>query len=435
MKKYRALVPIVMIVLMVTSWYVLARDKQTVQTKYTNYLSAARKYAEDGITKYAIREYLLALEIKSTPEIYMEIAEYYLSQEDADAYFEWCEKFLEDYPKQKEPYEYLLKFYLGEEDYKSCYDMIEAAGKRKIISEEIQKISEDLKYVYKITHNSYDDVRIYSNHYCAVANGGSWGFVDCFGNQIIDCQYLSVGALTSSNVISVVTPKKEVYFVDEVGDKVMVSKEKYSSFGLLSDGMIAAKKPDKKYNYVNSDFEVLFGDFDYASTMNGGIAVVKQGASWKVIGQDGKTVDDESYVDIILDENQVAFRNERLFAATEDGKYMMLNGAGEQIGTLIFEDAKVFAGSGPAAVKIDGKWCFVNSDGERISDKTYDDARSFSNSLAAVCIDGKWGFIDVDENIAIEPKFSGAKDFTEKGSCFVQTGEKWQLIKIYRLNR
>ena len=32
-------------------------------------------------------------------------------------------------------------------------------------------------------------------------------------------------------------------------------------------------------------------------------------------------------------------------------------------------------------------------------------------------------------------QFFGAKDFSEKGSCFIQTGDKWQLLKLYRLNR
>ena len=30
---------------------------------------------------------------------------------------------------------------------------------------------------------------------------------------------------------------------------------------------------------------------------------------------------------------------------------------------------------------------------------------------------------------------TGAKDFNEKGSCFVKVGDKWQLLKLYRLNR
>ena len=30
------------------------------------------------------------------------------------------------------------------------------------------------------------------------------------------------------------------------------------------------------------------------------------------------------------------------------------------------------------------------------------------------------GFVDENENIVIEPQFFDAKDFTEKGSCFVK---------------
>ena len=78
---------------------------------------------------------------------------------------------------------------------------------------------------------------------------------------------------------------------------------------------------------------------------------------------------------------------------------------------------------------------FIDKDAKRLSDKTYEEARSYSNGLAAVKISGKWGFVDTDENVVIEQQFFGAKDFSEKGSCFIQTGDKWQLLKLYRLNR
>lgn len=50
-------------------------------------------------------------------------------------------------------------------------------------------------------------------------------------------------------------------------------------------------------------------------------------------------------------------------------------------------------------------------------------------------IDGKWGFVDSNEELKIPAEFFGAKDFNEKGSCFVMTGDKWQLLKLYRINR
>lgn len=435
MKKYRALVPVVMIVVMVASWYLLVKDAVMVENQYNSYLTEARKYAENGITKYAIENYNLALEIKSSPDVYVEVAEYYKSQEKDAEYLAWCENFFETYPTEKVAYDCVLDAYLENKDYESCYDILETAEKRNITSDNIKKISKEIKYVYKLDFNTYENVGIYSNNYCPVASKGAWGYVDRYGNQRIACKYLDVGAYTQTNFTSVVNSDNEAYFIDKTGSKVMVAKEKYTSFGLLVNDIIAAKKTDGKYTYVNSDFEVLFGDYDYASTMNNGVAAVKSGDTWQIIDDSGKTITDKKYVDVIRDEKQIAFRNDRLFVATETGKYIMINSSGKQIGSLVFEDARLFTGDAPAAVKIDGKWCYVDSDGKKISDKTYNDARSFANGLAAVCIDGKWGFVDETEKIVIEPTFFGAKDFNEKGSCFVQTGDKWQLLKLYRLNR
>lgn len=435
MKKYRALVPVVVIVLMLVSWYLLIEDSGKVETAYNNYLSEARKFAEDGITKYAIENYNMALEIKSTPEVYVEVAEYYKSQEKNKEYLSWCENFFDTYPTLSDSYDCVLDAYLNDKDYKSCYDILETAKKRNISSDFIKQVSADIMYVYKLDFNTFEDVAVYSNNYCPVKSKEVWGFVDRYGNQRIACKYVEVGAYTQTNFASVVNADGDAYFIDKTGAKVLVSKEKYQSFGLLVDGKIAAKRRDDKYTYVDKEFNVLFGEYDYASTINNGVAAVKIGDSWQLINAEGKNITTENYFDIKLDEKQIAYRNDRLFVSTSADKYVMVDGLGKRVGTLIFEDARIFTSDAPAAVKVDGKWCFVNSDGKLISDKKYDDARSFNNGLAAVCIDGKWGFIDENENVAIEPVFFGAKDFNEKGSCFVQTGDKWQLLKLYRLNR
>jgi len=435
MKNYRSLVPIVMVVLMLVSWYLLVNDAVKIERAYNNYLSEARKYAEDGITKYAIENYELALEIKDTPEVYVEVAEYYKTQEKDAEYLSWCENFFEEHPTQAEAYDCVLDAYLKNKDYEACYDILETADKRNISSKQIKKIASDIMYVYKLDFNTFEDVEIYSNNYCPVKSKGVWGFVDRYGNQRIACKYLEVGAYTQTNFVSVVNADKEAYFIDKTGSKVMVSKKKYESFGLLVDGKIAAKKADGKYTYVDQDFNVLFGEYDYASTINNNVAAVKKGDMWHLINENGKDITNEKYADVKVDEKQIAYRNNRLFVSTSANKYIMISDSGKQIGNLKFEDARIFAGEEPAAVKIDGRWCFVDSDGKRISDKEYDDARSFSNGLAAVCIDGKWGFVDLNEKIVIEPEFFDAKDFNEKGSCFVKTGDKWQLLKLYRLNR
>lgn len=435
MKNYRKIFPIVMIGLMALSWYVLVSDSVKLESQYNEYLKDARKYAEDGITKYAIENYTLALGIKDEPDIYVEVAEYYKSQEKYAEYLSWCENFFEVHQTEPKAYDVLLDAYLHDKDYESCYDVLEVATKRNISTDSIKKISEEIAYIYWMDFNTYDDVGIYSNNYSPVKAGEYWGFVDRYGNQRVSCVYSQVGGYTQSALTSVVNKDGLAYFIDKSGSKVLVSKEKYKSFGLLVDEKIAAIKADGKYTYLDNEFNVLFGDYDYASTINAGIGAVKQGETWQLINEKGKAVSDTKYLDIKLDEKQIAYRNDRAFVATAEGVYIMVNDSGKQVGSLKFEDAKVFAGEEPAAVKIDGKWCFIDADGKLISEKKYDDARSFNNGLAAVCINGKWGFVDLDEKVVIETKFYGAKDFNEKGSCFVKIGDKWQLLKLYRLNR
>lgn len=434
MKNYRALVPIALVVLMILSWYMLTSEAIKTESTYNNYLTQARKYAEDGITKYAIENYNQALEIKDEPDVYVEVANYYKSQEKKDDYLAWCEDFFESYPTEPKAYDCILDAYLTQKDYESCYDVLIIAEKRNISTDIIKKISDEIKFVFKLDFSSFDDVGVYSNNFCAVQSKGSWGFVDRYGEQRIACRYTEVGAYTKSNFASV-NIDGDAYYIDKDGSKVLVSKDKYNSFGLLVDNIIAAEKTDGKYTYVNNEFKVLFGDYDYASTMNNGIAAVKNGKHWQLINNEGKATSDAKFVDIKLDEKQIAYRNNCAFVATNSGKYIMVDSNGKKVGKLEFEDAKIFASESPAAVKIDGKWCFIDSKGSLISDKKYNDARSYVNGLAAVCIDGKWGFVDEKENIVIEPQFFNAKDFNEKGSCFVQTGDKWQLLKLYRLNR
>lgn len=435
MKKYRALVPIIMVVILAASWYMLITNAAKVETQYNEYLTVARSYAEDGITKYAIENYMLALEIKSSPEIYKEIADYYKAQGKKSDYLDWCETFLEAYPKEAVAYECLIEAYVEDSDYKACYDLIYTAQKRNIRSDYISKVFDEIKYVYKLDFSAYEEVGVYSNNYCAVNNKGYWGFVDRYGELRISTKYVSTGAYTQSAVVSVVNQDGEAYFIDKSGSKVLVSDEKYSSFGLLINNIIAAKRTDGKYTYVNKEFDVLFGEYDYASTMNNNRAAVKKDGKWSIVDEKGNPINSELYLDILLDGKEIAYRNDRMFVSKEEGKYILVNGSGKQVGSLVFEDAEPFMSEQYAAVKIDGKWRFIDKSGELVSDKAYDGARSFSNGLAAVCLDGMWGFVDEAENVVIEPRFQDASYFNEKGSCFVKTSDKWRLLKLYRLNR
>ena len=299
---------------------------------------------------------------------------------------------------------------------------------------EVKSVKNELSYTFKLDFNTYDDVGIYGNGFCAVKSKDAWGYVDSYGNQKTPITYVSAAPFTKAEMAPVVDQKGECYFIDNTGSRVLASKEKCKSFGISSDDIIKVELENGKYSYCDSELNKLFGEYDDATAFNNGIAAVKENGQWKIINNEGNAKSSTEYADVVADEKNIVFRNDRLFVGDGTG-YIMIDSSGKQIGNEKYENAHCFADSTYAAVENDGKWFFIDKNAKRLSDKTYEDARSYSNGLAAVKISGKWGFVDTDENVVIEQQFFGAKDFSEKGSCFVQTGDKWQLLKLYRLNR
>lgn len=435
MKNYRLLVPIVLALLLVVSWYRLISAKAESNEEYNAYITQAREYAEKGITKYALNYYNLALEARPSVDLYVEVAQYYKAQDKPKEFLSWAELALSNYPTDAKAYDCALEAYMLAEDYELCYDIIEMAMKRGVSSSYLTKIENQIQYYYCLDFNTYDDVGNYSNNYCAVMDEEKWGFVDRYGELRVSCRYPIVGAYTKSNFVSVVNKDGEAYFIDKSGSKVLVFDKKYVEFGLLADDMIAAKTDEGTYEYIKQDGTVLLKGFEYASTMNGGVATIVEDGKWYLINTEGKKITEQAFESVVLDEKNIVQRNGRIFVKNSDNKYIMLDSEGKQIGKETYEDAKLFSSSSYAAVKVDGQWAFIDKDGKYLSNKRYEDARSFNNGLAAVKINGKWGFVDEKEELCIDAIYDGAKDFNEKGSCFVKIGDTWKLLKIYRLNR
>lgn len=435
MKNYRKIIPLALVVLMALACYSLVSNAVKENSDYNHYLSEARKYAELDITKYAIENYNKALTINPTPDVYVEVAEYYERQENSDTEFlNWCEDFFAKYPANSRSYDCILKAYMKQKDYDSCFDVLSTAEKRNVSSDYIKSVKNELSYSFKLDFNTYDDVGIYGNGFCAVKSKDAWGYVDSYGNQKTPITYVSAAPFTKAEMAPVVDQKGECYFIDNTGSRVLASKEKYKSFGISSDDIIKVELENGKYSYCDSELNKLFGEYDDATAFNNGIAAVKENGQWKIINNEGNAKSSTEYADVVADEKNIVFRNDRLFVGDGTG-YIMIDSSEKQIGNEKYENAHCFADSTYAAVENDGKWFFIDKNAKRLSDKTYEDARSYSNGLAAVKISGKWGFVDTDENVVIEQQFFGAKDFSEKGSCFIQTGDKWQLLKLYRLNR
>ncbi len=432
-RKY--LYPLLIVVLMVLSWYMLLSDTAKSGAEFDAYLQEARHYAEIGVTKYARDNYDKALELKDDPDIYVEVAEYYREHESGRAYLQWCRSFFEHFPEDPRAYDCLLRAYHTAEDYSSCFDVLETAGRRGVSSAYMEGVAAELAYAFELDYNTFSAVSVFGGGCCAVEADGKWGFVNQFGDNVVSCKYQAAGTYSTAGVAPVVSEQNGPFFIDGSGARIMATNEPYRSFGMFIDERIPAEDETGRYHYLDHFFEPVFGDYLFAGAFNGGLAAAQAADGWHVVRPDGSEPFGAVYKDVVLDEKGIAFRNGRAFVSGADGAYMMIDDTGAQVGSLTFSDALPFFGPGAAAVELNGKWQFVRADGSLVEGSAYEAARSFSNGLAAVCVDGLWGFIDETMQMVIEPQFQDAMYFNEKGSCFVYTGRGWQLLQLYRLNR
>ena len=216
--------------------------------------------------------------------MWKEVAEYYERQENSDTkLLNWCEDFFEKYPTNSKSYDCILKAYMKQKDYDSCFDVLSTAEKRNVSSEYIKSVKNELSYTFKLDFNTYDDVGIYGNGFCAVKSKDAWGYVDSYGNQKTPITYVSAAPFTKAEMAPVVDQKGECYFIDNTGSRVLASKEKYKSFGISSDDIIKVELENGKYSYCDSELNKLFGEYDDATAFNNGIAAVKENGQWKII--------------------------------------------------------------------------------------------------------------------------------------------------------
>lgn len=432
-KKYKNLVPLVLIVLMLVSTYSLVSTATGLNSEYKTALEKARNFSKQGIVVDAFEEYEKALDLKNTLDICLEVSEMYKNNEMLSDLQEWAEYTVEMYPGEPEAYEMLLNAYLQMQDYNDAFTLIEEIESRRVYNDNIKKAINEVEYKYDLGYTSYEDVSVFSEGYCAVKLDGLWGYTDKIGELEIAALYTSAGPFGSGKA-AVNSQEEGIYYIDGDGNRKGVIPDKIDckNAGIILDGFVTITDGTES-GYYNEEFEHKFGEFDYAGTMNLGVAAIKEGTGWYLIDKNGKKINSSAYEDIALDDKEIAYRNERAFVKSA-GSYIMVDSKGKQVGKESYEEAKVFNREGYAAVKKDGKWGFVDKKGKIVIEPQYEAARSFSNGLAGVCKDGKWGYIDENNEMKISNTFLDCRDFNENGCAFVNTEDDWVILKLYRYN-
>jgi len=433
MKTVTKLFPLLLVLLMVFSAYSVFSAAGKASSQYKDYIAQGDEKAREGLIVDAAGFYEQALALKDNVNLKVKIGTMYLENGYGSKAVAIGEKLVEDYPKEVAAYDFLLTCYNKAENYDDCYEIIETAEKRKLSSEFITEMKNKTAYLYDFDPCKFSDVLVCVNENSVVKSGDKYGFSTAKGKYALPAVYLDAGFFVDG-IAPVKDENGEIYYIDVEGykRKVIPKDLKCEMVGSLVDGMIVVFD-GQKYSYYNEKFKLQFGPFDYAGTMIGGIAAVKEGELWYLVNKKGEKINKTPYEDIILNDREMANYFDRSFVKT-GGAYIMVDSKGKQVGDQKFEDARLFASSGFAAVKQGGKWGFVNTEGAITIKPQFEDARSFNNDLAAVCKDGVWGYIAADGEIKIAPQFQYAMDFNNKGYAFVKCQDTWATIMLYRLN-
>lgn len=434
MKKYKYLIPICLLMLMVLSSFNLVNKTIDGNKKYEALLKDARKKGELDIIDDAVQEYEEALEIKENFSVRMEIGSLYAANKMEEEAVAWGEDLVQRYPYEAESYLFLLQRYIEKEDFQSCFKLDETARRRNINSTKYNQAIGKIEYYYTVDKKSYENVSEFSDQFSAVCQDGKWGYVNQKGESSISCRYDYAGPFLQG-LAPVKSKDKGWHYIAKNGKiKVAVQNlKKCTDLGGISGDLLVAAD-EGRYAFYNREFELQSDVYDKAYPVINGVGFAKKGDKWCFLNENLQEMTSYEYDEIIVDSKQMAFLNDRLFV-WKSGKLMMIGVDGTEIFNDKLEDARPFGQiNGYAAVKTNGKWGFINKEGKVVIPPEYEDAASFTKGLAAVKKDGKWGFIDKNNKMVLENKYEDAGSFNDKGCVFVKDGKAWVLLKLYKYN-
>lgn len=433
MKNYKTIVPIALIACLLLSFYMLFDARMSAVNEYNSYLTEARSKAEQGIAVDALENYTKALGVKNTLAVQLEVGEFLVKMNDVSGAITWGERMIEAFPKSEKSFEYLLTRYRDVNDYNRCFALANTISKRKLSSDKITEIMDGIKYQFYYGE-AYDDVKVYSQGYCAVQYEGKWGLADQTGKKVAPTKYASIG-MYINGLAPATTEEGETFFIDKEGNKKMVAMIEGEIIDLQSPvADVYAAFNGNVWSFYNINNEKIGVDYANITLPSEDVLAVENGGKWSIVNGKFETIGGTDYTDVVKDERNIVYRNGALFV-NNGGVYTMVDKTGNQIGSNKFLDAQLFLDQTYAAVKTENGWTFVNNKGELVlNNEYYEEAHSFMNGFAAVKKNGLWGFIDMQGNVAIDYQYADAKDFNAAGCAFIKDEEIWRLIRLYSKN-
>ena len=442
MKDKKKLYPFLLVFITAISIYYLVQFRAQTGNDYDRYLEEARMASDGGLVSTAMENYQQAININPSEELYYEVGQMYIKNDDLWNAKRWYERdMLPKYPLSPLTYRLGIEESIAREDYEDLFDAYLRSKERSITDDQIEALADAYKSKFKLS-SSYSDVGGFSNlvAYAPVNNEFSgWEYIDTSGNTAINQKYLKASVF--GDYAAVIDEKENPYFIDSEGKSVISgtyledaneSIGRITEFRDITDGLILAKSETGWGFYDSETYKLLYGEYvDATSYSNGVAAVTKDGEKWALIGTDGAEITGYEYDSIVSDFKDCICRTDFVFAEI-DAFYYLVNKDGTLASNQQYGEAKAFNDNTLAAVNKEGKWIFVNTAGEEKDLGDFQEAESFSNGLAAVKNNGLWGFIDLEGNLIIDYQFTETTPVSRYGTAFVKSGnDKWTLLRFY----
>lgn len=434
--KYRAIVPIALVVLMAVSIYSMVSDAMSQKKTVQDLLQKASSCAQQELYDKAASYYTEILDIDDNVKYYVAAIDMYFDAGQFEPSYEWCEKAISSFPKDPSVYEKMIRVCLKTESYAEAFETLNEFDGRKLNSDTVEEYRKQMEFLYWEEGVSFDDVSTFSSDYIASQNKEKWGLASSKGSSKVKAKFNKVGYF-ANDLVAVMDENNKWFLINADGEYMYNVTDSVggtvTDVGLYNNELVPVCK-DGKYNYYDINFKAVLEGYDFAGSFSGGVAAVKKGNVWEVVNDKGENITGEQYADVILDERGVCCQKDRIFVKISDYEYKMINSSGEQIGSETFEDAHLFASDGYAAIEKGGLWGFIDKDGKIIIEPSYEAADSFSMGLAAVSDGTSWGYIDMQGNEIIELQYTDCKRFSSAGTTFVKDDKYWKIIKLYKYN-
>ena len=371
------------------------------------------------------------------------------------------------------------------------YDVstVDDTFKTKAVNDKNQELFTGYENIFTVQNYDEKNNLWYEKNVLKVQKDGKFGLINLEGNEILPCEYDSIGTIKGVENSLIVKKDSNVGLVNNTG-KVIIPVE-YSEIETISkdykDGYLV-KNTDSKYGIINSEGNVVleckYDDIKKIKDDNN--YIVKEDGTWKVVAEDGTTflegkvanaedmdngnviikekgkysvINTNTDVKIPADYSGIAYLFDDKYVAIKDGKYGVININNEEIVSFKYENitynktteylkaknedgtidymtkdfsVKLTAGD---EILLNGFIAIKNGDdlkyyNYKLEEKSNKDVYT-ANTLFITKENGKYGFIDKDGKVTVEAKYDDAREQNDYGFVAVKKDGKWGSIDQY----